>query len=77
MVQVEEHCAGGAPGQAAPEGDRPGPGRAKPLLAPHQGGMARTIHESLTGTVRYQLYAGHRVLLNRTSSRASFEGMWL
>ena len=76
VVQVEEHCAEVRQGRLRLKVtalDR----QSQPLLAPHQGGMARTIHESLTSTVRYQLYAGHRVLLNRTSSRASFEGMWL
>ncbi len=51
--------------------------RSRPLLAPKRGSMARTIHESLTCTVRYQLYSGDEILLDRTSSLASFEGMWL
>lgn len=47
------------------------------LLAPQQGSMTRTIHESLCATVRYRLWLGDHLLLDRTSSRASFEGMWL
>lgn len=49
----------------------------QPLSAPQRGSMARTIHESLTGTVRYQLWREEQPLLDWTSTRASFEGMWL
>lgn len=48
-----------------------------PLSAPQRGTMARTIHESLTCTVRYQLWSDGQPLLDRTSAQASFEGMWL
>lgn len=51
--------------------------RSQPLSAPQRGAMARTIHESLTCTVRYQLWQDEKPLLDVTSDRASFEGMWL
>lgn len=51
--------------------------RSHTLSAPQRGAMARTIHESLTCTVRYQLWSDEQPLLDWTSARASFEGMWL
>lgn len=51
--------------------------RSQPLAAPQRGTMVRTIHESLTCTARYQLWSDGQPLLDWTSDRASFEGMWL
>lgn len=48
-------------------------GEGRPLRAPVQGGMGRTIHESLDAVVRYRLWAGERLLLDHTGARAGFE----
>lgn len=49
---------------------------ARPLLAPQDGGMTRTIHESLCCEVRYRFRKNSMTLFDFTSSRASFESVW-
>lgn len=48
-------------------------GRALPLRAPEEGGMVRTIHESLCAEVRYSFWKGSGLLFQRTDRHASFE----
>ena len=48
-------------------------GRGQPLRAPAEGAMARTIHESLCGTVRYRFWTGGTLLFEHTDLCASFE----
>ena len=48
-------------------------GRGRPLRAPAQGVMGRTIHESLRSSMRFRLWQGERLLLDHTDSWASFE----
>ncbi|NLG24643.1 MAG: hypothetical protein GX558_04760 [Clostridiales bacterium] len=48
----------------------------QPLRAPRRGDMARTIHESVSCTVRYTCVLDGRVLFDFISERASFEGNW-
>lgn len=50
--------------------------RAHPLLAPVEGGMGRTIHESIACRVLYDLQIGGRERLHFTADRASFESDW-
>lgn len=44
-----------------------------PLRAPVQGGMSRTIHESLCAEVRYRFRRGNALLFQHTDRCASFE----
>lgn len=48
-------------------------GQGLPLRAPAEGDMARTVHESLCGTVRYRFWTGGKLLFEHTDSCASFE----
>lgn len=48
-------------------------GRGCPLRAPVEGGMSRTIRESLCAAVRYRFWDGERLLFEHTDRRASFE----
>ena len=48
-------------------------GEGCPLRAPAGGVMSRTVHESLRATVRYRLWTGKTLLLDRTGSCAGFE----
>lgn len=50
--------------------------RPHPLLAPVEGGMGRTIHESIASRVLYDLRVGGRERLRFTADRASFESAW-
>ena len=47
--------------------------RRQPLLAPVEGRMERTIHESLCAEVRYRFWYGGSLLFQHTDSNASFE----
>ncbi|MCI8361079.1 MAG: hypothetical protein HFE86_07065 [Clostridiales bacterium] len=47
-----------------------------PLFAPVEGGMGRTIHESVSCRTLYDLQEGGRRLLHFVSDRASFESAW-
>jgi hypothetical protein len=44
-----------------------------PLLAPQNGSMLRTIHESASATLHYTFIKDYNVLLDFTSNKASFE----
>ena len=44
-----------------------------PLRAPAEGGMGRTIRESLCARLRYRFWFGEELLLEHTDRRASFE----
>lgn len=46
---------------------------AKPLKAPDQGAMVRTIHENASCRAFYQFRKGSRILFSLESNRASFE----
>lgn len=48
----------------------------KPLLAPVCGGMTRTIHESLSCRVLYDLRENGREMMHFVTDRASFESVW-
>ena len=48
-------------------------GRERPLRAPVEGSMGRTIHESLCAGVRYRFWHGGALLLSHTDCQASFE----
>lgn len=48
-------------------------GRERPLRAPVEGSMGRTIHESLCAGVRYRFWHGDTLLFCHTDYRASFE----
>ena len=45
----------------------------QPLLAPIEGRMERTIHESLCAEVRYRFWHGDNLLFQHTDPNASFE----
>lgn len=47
--------------------------RRQPLLAPVEGRMERTIHESLCAEVYYRFWHGDDLLLQHTDPNASFE----
>lgn len=47
--------------------------RGRPLRAPAEGSMERTIHESLCASVRYRFWSGKDLLFQCTDPRASFE----
>lgn len=47
-----------------------------PLLAPLSGDMVRTIHESISSSVRYICTLGKDTLFDFTSDKASFESHW-
>jgi hypothetical protein len=46
------------------------------LLAPVNGGMTRTIHESASCPVRYHCTIGGETLFDLTCDQASFEANW-
>lgn len=48
-------------------------GEGLPLRAPVKGSMGRTIRESLSAAVRYRLWEGETLVMDRTEDRASFE----
>ena len=48
-------------------------GQPRPLQAPVEGTMGRTIHESLCAKIRYRFYEGGALLFDRTEDCASFE----
>lgn len=48
-------------------------GRERPLRAPVEGSMGRTIHESLCAGVRYRFWHGGTLLFCHTDYQASFE----
>lgn len=48
-------------------------GQGRPLWAPVEGQMSRTIHESLRAAVRYRFWAGDRLLFDHVDDAASFE----
>ena len=48
-------------------------GRSRPLRAPVEGGMGRTIHESLCAKARYRFWAGEALLFDHTDCSAGFE----
>lgn len=47
--------------------------RPRSLRAPAEGGMGRTVHESLEARVRYRFWAGEELLFDHTDPWASFE----
>ena len=47
--------------------------RERPLRAPVEGSMGRTIHESLCAGVRYRFWHGGTLLFCHTDYQASFE----
>lgn len=47
--------------------------RAKPLYAPANGDMTRTVHENIICHARYQFCRGREVLLDLETTKASFE----
>jgi hypothetical protein len=49
---------------------------ARPLRAPHQGSMSRTIHESVSCPVQYTCLMDGRILFDFINERASFENNW-
>lgn len=48
-------------------------GQGRPLRAPVEGSMGRTIHESLCAKLRYRFWRGETLLFEHTDCRASFE----
>lgn len=48
----------------------------QPLRAPEQGGMTRSIHESVSAVVQYKCTRDRKVLFDFISSRAGFESDW-
>lgn len=48
-------------------------GEGHPLRAPIEGGMGRTIHESLCAKLRYRFWSGEQLLFEHTDRYASFE----
>ena len=48
-------------------------GQSQPLLAPAEGGMGRTVRESLCAAVRYCFWSGKELLFQHTDQCASFE----
>lgn len=47
--------------------------KSQPLLAPADGVMGRTVHESIHAKTRYRFWAGQTLLFDHTDCRASFE----
>lgn len=47
--------------------------KGRPLRAPVEGSMQRTIHESLATALRYRFWHGKQLLLDRTDACGSFE----
>ena len=48
-------------------------GQSQPLLAPAEGGMGRTVRESLCAAVRYCFWSGKELLFQHTDQCASFD----